>query len=133
VRVQWPVEFDQWVRRLQAKSREGHAYSRRQLELVTEQLKRLRSLSEPPVEETAGLRQVRQSKKHQVWRLSHRYEEGIAVRLICWFPPDSDEVVVALFAGDKARIGDAWYDSVGHRADIVIEQWLREKEREDDD
>ena len=70
------MEFDQWVRRLQAKAREGHAYSRRQLELVAEQLKRLRSLSEPPIEETAGLRQVRQSKKHQVWRLSHRYEEA---------------------------------------------------------
>jgi hypothetical protein len=34
-----------------------------------------------------------------------------------------------LFAGEKTRIGDVWYDSVGHRADMVIEQWLREQAR----
>ncbi|WP_199238379.1 hypothetical protein [Kribbella steppae] len=50
----------------------------------------------------------------------------MAVRLICWFPPESDTVVVALFAGDKARIGDVFYNSVGARADGLIDQWKRE-------
>ncbi|HET6985399.1 MAG TPA: hypothetical protein VFI00_02250 [Kribbella sp.] len=55
--------------------------------------------------------------------------EFVAVRLICWFPPDSDTVVVALFAGDTARIGDALYNSVGGRADGLIDQWKREAMR----
>jgi hypothetical protein len=134
--VQWSDEFGQWLLKLQRKSREGHTYSRRQLELVTAQLVRLRRLEGPPAEDTAALRRVRQSKRYTIWRLSHPYEDGIAVRLIAWFPPNSDEVVVALFAGEKARIGDVFYDSVGHRADMAIQQWLREqarKKEEDDD
>jgi hypothetical protein len=31
-----------------------------------------------------------------------------------------------LFAGDKARIGDIWYNSVSGRADAIIDQWKRE-------
>ena len=117
---------------MQSKSREGNAYYRRQLELVAATLRMLRDLDSAPAEDTAGLKRVAQSRKHQVWRTSHPFEEGIAVRLICWFPPDSDEVVVALFAGEKARIGDVWYASVGHRADMVIDQWLREQARQVD-
>ncbi|GAB2444461.1 hypothetical protein GCM10027062_25320 [Nocardioides hungaricus] len=132
MRLRWPVEFDAWIRRAQQKSREGNAYYRRQLELVAAALRMLRSLQAPPEEDTAGLRRVAQSRRHQVWRTSHPYEQGIAVRLICWFPPDSDEVVVALFTGEKARIGDVWYDSVGRRADLVIEQWLRELARNEE-
>lgn len=44
------------------------------------------------------------------------------MRLICWFPPDEGTVVVALFSGDKANMGDVFYDSVGSRADQIIEQ-----------
>jgi hypothetical protein len=126
------VEFDAWLRRVQQKSREGNAYYRRQLELVAAALRMLRDLKAAPEEDTAGLKRVAQSRQHQVWRTSHPFEEGIAVRLICWFPPKTDEVVVALFAGEKARIGDVWYSTVGRRADLVIEQWLREQARQDD-
>lgn len=88
-------------------------------------------MTEPPTRdtETATLKWVRQSKRYPLWRVSHPYREGGAVRLICWFPPDSDTVVVALFAGDKARIGDVFYNSVGTRADALIDQWKREVER----
>jgi hypothetical protein len=65
---------------------------------------------------------VRQRKRHVVWRVSHPYHEDAAVRLVCWFPPDAKVVVVALFAGDKKNIGHTWYDSVGIRADAIIEQ-----------
>jgi len=37
---------------------------------------------------------------------SHTYDPEVAVRLICWFPPDRGTVVVALFAADKARLAD---------------------------
>lgn len=127
MRLQWPAEFDEWIRRTQRKSREGSAYHRRQLELLTAALKMLRDLPTAPVEESAGLKMVAQSKRHQVWRTSHPFEPRIALRLICWFP-GSDDVVVALFAGEKARIGDVWYSSVGHRADMVVDQWLRGQE-----
>ena len=32
--------------------------------------------------------------------------------MICWFPPDTGTVVVALFAVDKARLGDVFRDDV---------------------
>jgi hypothetical protein len=51
------------------------------------------------------------------WRVSHAYDPEVAVRLICWFPPDTGTVVVALFAVDKARLGDVFYDGVAARAD----------------
>jgi hypothetical protein len=58
--------------------------------------------------------------------VSHHYHPDVAVRLICWVPPEAGTVVVTLFAGDKKRIGDVWYDSVPPRADGLIEQWMRE-------
>jgi hypothetical protein len=48
------------------------------------------------------------------------------VRLICWFPPDTGTAVVALFAADKARLGDVFYDGVAARADPLVDQWKRE-------
>lgn len=49
------------------------------------------------------------------------------MRVICYFPPEEpDTVVVAPFAGDKAKMGDVFYDSVGPRADNLIDQWYRE-------
>src|SRR5260221_12735015 len=55
-----------------------------------------------------------------------RLPSGVAVRLICWFPPDTATVVVALFAADKGKVGDLFYDSVAARADPMIDQWKRE-------
>ncbi|CCK59093.1 Conserved protein of unknown function [Mycobacterium canettii CIPT 140070010] len=71
---------------------------------------------------------MRQSKRHPVWRLSHPYDPQVAVRLIVWFP-DDERAVIALLAGDKAQIGDVFYDSVGVRADAAIDQWKREVQR----
>ncbi len=68
-----------------------------------------------------------------MWRTSHPFDEGVAVRVICWFPLGTDVVVVALFAGDKAQMGDVFYNSVGSRADAAIEQWLFETRGEDHD
>ena len=85
-------------------------------------------MDDPP-ERDSALRWVRQSKRYPLWRVSHPYRDCIAIRLICWFPPEDDVVVVALFAGDKARIGDVFYNSVGARADGLIDQWKREATR----
>lgn len=98
--------------------------------LLTVMLNRLRLLEGEPTDDAAVIKRVRQSRTHAVWRVSHPYRDGIALRLICWFPPDQGRVVVALFAGDKASMGDVFYDSVGSRADQIIERWLEETEEE---
>ena len=72
---------------------------------------------------------MRQSRQYPLWRVSHAYHPEVAVRLICWFPPEGGTVVVALFAGEKAKLGDVFYESVAARADPMIEmieQWMRE-------
>ena len=54
---------------------------------------------------------------------ANRLVRGVRRRLIVWFPA-GDHAVVALFAGDKARMGDVFYDSVGTRADAAIDAWI---------
>jgi hypothetical protein len=41
-------------------------------------------------------------------------------------------VVVALFALDKARLGDVFYEGVAARADPLIDQWKRETANEEE-
>lgn len=124
--IDWSREFDRQLDRLEADTTER---GRTTYDLFVFMLSRLRELTEPPTEDTATIKKVRQSGIHQVWRVSHPYIPGIAFRLICWFPPHSDDVVITLFAGDKAGIGDVFYDTVGTRADHTINRWLKETEK----
>lgn len=127
--VDGPEEL--WARldKLEADARGGDRRARMVLVLVIEALDLLRGLQEPPslAAETPDLKFVRQSRRYQLWRVSHPFNPELAIRLICWFPPDASAVVVALFFGDKAKIGDVWYDSVASRADRLIDQYKREK------
>ena len=129
----WSDEFDRQLTRYEGLAAQS-ARDQKILDLLAAMLSKLRALDGVPVSETAMLKRVRQSGRYVVWRQSHPYESGIALRLICWFPEDSDgdtdRVVVALFAGDKASMGDVFYDSVGSRADQIIDQWLREQQEE---
>ncbi|GAB3148629.1 hypothetical protein GCM10027161_45560 [Microbispora hainanensis] len=133
VDIDWPADFGAWLDRLEAEARAGDHRSRLKLVLTARALDQLRKLAEPPHrdEETATLRWVRQSRRYPLWRVSHAYHPEVAIRLICWFPPESGTVVVALFAGDKARIGDVFYNSVATRADALIAQWKRETSYEE--
>lgn len=137
MRIHWPRQFGIWLDVLRKAAAEGDPQAKLKLRYVAEALELLRNLTEPPTREaeTADLRLVRQSRKYEVWRVSHPYDPDIAVRLICWFPPDSKTVVVALFVGDKARTGDIWYNSVASQAIGIIEQWKREVgyDREEED
>ncbi|THJ66583.1 hypothetical protein E8P82_08585 [Arthrobacter echini] len=91
------------------------------------------SLDGEPTEESATFKIVRQCKAHTVWRVSHPYVKGLAVRVIAWFPPEhKDTVVVALFSGDKSNIGDIFYNSVEDRAKVAIQAWYREQEEKND-
>lgn len=125
MQIDWPREFNDQLDRLEIDRTER---GRKRLQLLTFMLKRLRDLDSAPVQDTAMIKRVRQSKQHPIWRVSHPYVAGVALRLICWFPPDEDRVVVALFSGDKASMGDVFYDTVGVRADRLINRWRNETE-----
>jgi hypothetical protein len=126
--VDWPREFDRQLDRLEGAANKGDKRAQLVLKKVTYELVLLQELEEAPVEDTLSIKRVRQSKRHTVWRVSHPYTEGIAVRLVCWFPPETNMAVVALFSGDKANMGDVFYDSVGSRADALIDTWIQERE-----
>lgn len=128
--VDMPEEFFGWLDRMELQARRGDEGSRRMLARAVDALNQLRMLTVPPAAETPDLKRVRQSKRYQVWRTAHPFDPQIAFRLICWFPPDSGTVVVALFAADKARMGDVFYATVGARADTAIDRWLRQQESE---
>ncbi len=126
-----PAEFWRWVDALEEKADKGDVRARDQLDIVQALLEELDELETAPSrdDETATLKWVRQRRRYELWRVSHPYCEGIAIRLIVWFPPDEGTVVVALFAGDKARMGDVFYNSVASRGDPLIDQWKREVAR----
>jgi hypothetical protein len=133
VDVDWPTEFGAWLDRIEAAARAGDQRSRAILVFTARALDQLRNLREPPSRDTelATLRWVRQARRYELWRVSHAYHPQVAVRLICWFPPGAGTVVIALFAADKARLGDVFYDGVAARADPLIDQWKRETGYED--
>jgi hypothetical protein len=134
VEIYWPETFGTWLDRLETNARAGDQRARTILAYTARALDQLRNLPEPPTRdsETATLRWVRQSRRYPLWRVSHAYDPEVAVRLICWFPPDTGKVVVALFAVDKARLGDVFYDGVAARADPLIDQWKRETAEEEE-
>ncbi|HKD87184.1 MAG TPA: hypothetical protein VKB62_01530 [Streptosporangiaceae bacterium] len=109
-------------------ARSGDQRSRTILAFTVRALDQLRNLAEPPGEanDAATLRRVRQSHRYPLWRVSHAFHPEVAVRLICWFPPEDGTVVVALYAAEKAKLGDVFYESVAARADPMIDQWIRE-------
>jgi hypothetical protein len=126
VLVDWSDEFETWLNRHESRAESGDRKARLLVDLVTAQLLELQELAGEPSMETATLKQVRQSGKHQVWRVAHPFVVGIAVRLIVWFPPqEPNTVVIVLFAGDKAKMGDVFYASVATRADTAIDTYRR--------
>jgi hypothetical protein len=128
VDIDWPAEFGRWLDHLEDDARSGKERARLILAFTARALDQLRNLPSPPSadDETATLRSVRQSRHYQLWRVSHAFDPEVAVRLICWFPPETGTVVVALFSADKAKLGDVFYDGVAARADPMIDQWKRE-------
>ena len=123
--MDWTPEFDRWWENIESKS---DPLNMRIATTVIAQIKLLTDLEFRPEENMATLRRVAQSRKYRLWRVSHPYEENIAVRLIVWFPPDSDAVVVVALGANKASMGDIFYDGVGSRADAAIDKWLQESE-----
>lgn len=114
--IDWPAEFGRWLDRLEGDARSGNDRSQLILTHVARALDQLRGLTDPPGDETetATLKRVRRSRRYPLWRVSHAYHPEVAFRLICWFPPGAGTVVVTLFAFDKAKQGDVFYDGLPH-------------------
>lgn len=125
VEIEYGRGFGTWLRNLK-KEAEEDPESRLRFTLAVALLSVVRDLPESPTEETMTLKRVRQCRRHPVWRLAHPFHEGIAIRILCWFP-DEKTVVVALVGGDKGPIGDIWYGSAAPRAEAAIDQWKREQ------
>lgn len=124
--IDWSSEFDALLTRLEEST---NTDDQKRLDLLYAELEVLAELEGPPAEETATLKRVRQSRQYPVWRVAHPFVAGFAVRLIVWFP-SSERVVVALFATDKANMGDVFYDSAGTRADAAIAAWKFQSKEE---
>lgn len=133
VRVVQTTEFDGWLKDKARKAEGGNSYWSSVVDYALAELGVLRDLVSAPSENLAQLQRIRQRKRYEIWRVSHAYVDGVAVRLVCWFPPNSDSVVVVVVAGEKARIGDAFYDSVATRADVVIDSWLYQQRQHQDE
>jgi hypothetical protein len=79
-----------------------------------------------PEEETATFKRVRQARRHELWRVAHPFDPSVAVRIICWFPSDT-EVVIALVGFDKKAIRDVFYASAAARGEAMVDAWLRQE------
>lgn len=128
VEVHRSQQFKRWADELVLKAKNGDELAFRMAKYVLDELNYIKNLNGEPEEDTATLKRVRQSKTYPIWRLSHPFDSKTAVRIVCWFDDRSDAVVVALFAADKAAMGDVFYDSAGSRADQAIQQWKLENE-----
>jgi hypothetical protein len=121
--VDWTDEYQQWRDRLDIASEKGNADSQKQIDIADAQMEFLTELELEPEEESPTMMKIRQSGKYQLWRVSHRFISGIAVRTVAWFPDDKTMVLVAIGA-EKSSIGDLFYDSIAKRADAAIDRYL---------
>ena len=117
MRIQASREFGVWFEN--ARTADGPLLTRAASLLAV-----LRDLAAKPDEETSTLKRVRQSSRHEIWRLGHPFDPNVAVRILCWFA--EERVVVVLIGGDKAGMSDVWYDSATQRAEAAVDQWKRE-------
>ena len=127
VLIDWAGEFDRWWQNIEER-RTLDTRSRQIAGIVGTQLDFLQELDQRPEEESLQFRRVVQSKKNFVWRISHPRREGIAIRLVVWFPQYNTDLAVVVMGVDKAKMGDIFYDGVGNRADFLIREYLRDEE-----
>lgn len=127
--IDWTGEFDRWWHNIE--ERQSLDTRSRQIAFTLgTQLEFLQSLKQIPSEESPKFQRVLQSRRYPLWRVSHPFLEGIAIRVIVWFPfAEESDLLVAVLGADKAKMGNVFYDSASRRADIEIEKWIRERSK----
>lgn len=130
--VETTLDFETWWWHAQSRSPRDPGTDL-VIKLVNYELGFLNNLEGQPAIDTKDLLRVRRSKQYQLWRVSHPYIKGSAVRLIVWFPPrELGTGVLVVLGVNKAKMGDVFYDGVGARADGAITKWIKEKQEESD-
>ena len=118
-----------WISRLIARAKSGDLLALAMADYVYSELRYLQNLKDVPLEDTATLRQIVQSRKYQLWRVSHPFDPMVAMRTVVWFDPDRKETLLIVLAQDKKHLGNLFYNSIGDRADQIIEEYKRERDR----
>lgn len=127
--IDWTDEYQRWRDRIDADRAVGNVSAQVQNDLADFHLETLQNLDNEPSEDTPTLMRVRQRGKFPLWRLSHPFIDGIAIRTVVWFPTEGEVVIVAIGA-EKSAIGDLFYDAIGDRSDQAIENYLRARKVE---
>lgn len=102
--VEWGSEFERALERAEKEAEQGGVAEERYDQLLG-LLRALANLEAKPVQESPRFKRVRQARRHELWRVAHRYNPRVSVRIIVWFP-SKGRAVIALFAFDKAKLGD---------------------------
>lgn len=124
--IGWTGEFDRWWQNIE--ERQSRDLRSRQIaKIVGTQLDFLQTLGQMPEEDSLQIRRVSLSKKNLLWRISHPYREGIAIRLVVWFPQYDRDLALVVMGVDKSKVGDIFYDGVGNRSDNLIREYLQDE------
>jgi hypothetical protein len=125
MQVEWGREFERTRRRVREDASCGDPVARIRYEYLVALLGELENLHHRPSSESPTFKLVRQARRYELWRVAHAYHPNVAVRIIVWFPSD-EKAVLALFAFDKAKLGDIWYDRATRESEANLDQWHRE-------
>jgi len=82
MRIEAGREFSAWLAEIQRGAGPARIWALALLD-------HLRHLPEPPTEETATLKRVRQARRHEIWRLARPFDPEAAVRILCVGSPIS--------------------------------------------
>jgi hypothetical protein len=123
--VEWGSEFERVLRRVEKGAKSGDPVARIKYDHLRALLDELAQLSGRPEAESRTFKRVRQARRYELWRVAHPYHPTVAVRIIVWFPSQG-RAVLALFAFDKAKLGDIWYDRATRESEANVDQWRRE-------
>lgn len=128
--IDWSDEFDAWWNRVEAAAKDKpyfavvYAYVLAALELLGSMD------AAPTADDRPTLVYVLESRQYPLWRISHPYRDGYAVRVVVWFTDHAgDPMAFVVLAGDKAKAGNTWYHHLGAKADRIINRWLEGMEQ----
>lgn len=118
--ITWSDSFDHYIDRLD----EEPSTSQEQ-QMLAAVLDDINNLKEPPKEESSHLCRAVGAKKHDIWRVSHPYNPEVAVRVLIWFTPNGDAVLLA-GGGDKLkdRYDGQWYQFAIPQAEQEVDNFL---------
>jgi hypothetical protein len=122
VDIGWQTDFGRWLDRLEEQARSGDQRSRTFLTFTARALDQLRSLADPPGDddETATCGRFGSHAGISCGAPGGGRPPDLLVPARVWHRRGRS------VRGEKAKLGDVFYDSVAARADPLIDQWKRE-------